>query len=58
MFGALHTDLSKAFNCLSHNIIIVKLNAYGFGMKALDFIYNYLRNRKQRTKIDYAYNSW
>ena len=27
-------------------------------MKGLDFIYNYLRNQKQRTKIDNAYSSW
>ena len=52
MFGALLTDLSKAFDCLRHNIIIAKLNAYGFEMKTLNFIYDYLSNRKQRTKID------
>ena len=27
-------------------------------MKSLNFIYDYLRNRKQRTKIDYAHSSW
>ena len=58
MFGALLSDLSKAFDCLPHDIIIAKLNAYGFDMKALNFIYDYLRNRKQRTKIDNAYSSW
>ena len=39
VFGALLTDLSKAFDCLLHDIIIAKLNAYGFDMKALNFIY-------------------
>ena len=59
MLWALLTDLSKAFDCLPHNIIIIaKLNSYGCDMKALNFIYNYLSNRKQRTKIDNAYNSW
>ena len=39
VFGALLTDLSKAFDSLLHDIIIAKLNAYGFDMKALNFIY-------------------
>ena len=30
----------------------------GFDMKAVEFIYNYWRKRKQRTKIDNAYSSW
>ena len=58
MFGALLTDLSKAFDCLLYDIIITKLNAYRFDMKRLNFIYDYLRNRKQITKIDNAYSSW
>ena len=33
MFGAVSTDLSKAFNCLPHDIFIAKLYAYGFDMK-------------------------
>ena len=46
IFGAILTELSKAFDCLSHDIIIAKLNAYGFDMKTLNFIYDFLRNRK------------
>ena len=44
MFRALLTDLSKAFDCQLHDITSAKLNAYGFDMKTLNFIYNYLRN--------------
>ena len=58
MFRALLTDLSKAFDCLPHDLIIAKLNAFVFDIKALNFIYDYLRNCKQRTKIDSAYSSW
>ena len=54
MFGALLTDLSKAFDCLSHDLLIAKLNAYGFSIAVLRFVQNYLSNRKQRTKINSA----
>ena len=57
MFGALLTDLSKAFDCLDHELLIAKLNAYGFSLTALKLVHNYLSNRKQRTKINSLYNS-
>ena len=56
--GALLTDLSKAFDCLDHELLIAKLNAYGFDLPALRLIHDYLSNRKQRTKIDDNYSSW
>ena len=56
--GVILTDLSKAFDCLSHELLIAKLEAYGFDKSALKFIYDYLRNRKQRTKVNGLYSSW
>ena len=45
--GAILMDLSKAFDCLSHDLLIAKLAAYGVGGKAIRiFIYSYLFNRK------------
>ena len=58
MFGALLTDLSKAFDCLPHELIIAKLNAYGFKLPALKLMHGYLSHRKQRTKVNHAYSSW
>ena len=54
VFGALLTDLSKAFDCLSHDL----LNAYGFNLAALKLVQSYLSKRRQRTKINQFYSSW
>ena len=57
-FGALLTDLSKAFDCLDHALLMAKCNAYGFGLLALRLIHDYLPNRKLRTKINCSYSEW
>ena len=57
-FGALLTDLSKAFVCLDQELLTAKLNAYGFSLPALRLINDYLSNRKQRTKIENTYSTW
>ena len=44
--GAILTDLSKAFDCLNHDLLIAKLDAYGFSHEALKFIRSYLKDRK------------
>ena len=56
--GTVLTDLSKAFDCIDYNLLIAKLNAYGFEKRSLEFIHSYLTNRKQRTKVDSAFSSW
>ena len=57
VFGVLLTDLSKAFDCLSHELIIAKLNAYRFNLPALKLMHSYLSHRKQCTKVNHAYSS-
>ena len=44
------TDLSKAFDCIVHDFLMAKLEAYGFLYEALKVMHNYLTDRKHRTK--------
>ena len=57
VFGALLTDLSKAFDCLPHDLILAKLHAYGFDEMSLKLMHDYLSGRQQRTKIENTYSS-
>ena len=57
-FGTLLTDLSKAFGCLPHELLIAKLDAYGFDKSSLKLIHSYLLNSKQRVKTNDTYSSW
>ena len=58
VFAALLTDLSKAFDCIPHDLIIAKIAAYGFDTNALKLIHSYLSNRNQTVKINSVYSIW
>ena len=47
-FGVLLTDLSKAFDCLSHELIIAKLNAYKSSLSVPKLMQSYLSERKKK----------
>ena len=49
-FGPLLTDLSKDFACLPHDLLAAKLSAYGLDNNSTRFLFDYLTNRKQRTR--------
>ena len=57
-FGALLTDLSKAFDCLPHDLLISKLHAYGLDIASLKLLHSYLTKRRQKVKINNTYSSW
>ena len=56
--GALLTDLSKAFDSLNHELIMAKLEAYGFDQSSISYTYSYLSDRKQRTKVNNSFSEW
>ena len=57
VFGVLLTDLSRELDCLLHELIITKLNAYRLSVSALKLMQSYISERKQRTKINQAHSS-
>ena len=54
--GAILMDLSKAFDCVPHDLIIAKLAAYGFDSNSLQYILSYLTDREEATRIDGSYS--
>ena len=50
--------MSKAFDCLVHDLLIAKLSAYGFDYASLKLLNSYLTNRLQRVRINANFSSW
>ena len=56
--GSILMDLSKAFDCIDHELLIAKLSAYGLDHQSLKLLKCYLSNRFQRTKVGSVFSSW
>ena len=56
--GIIAMDLSKAFDCLSHRLLLCKLKAYGVSDSACALIKSYLYKRQQRVKIGPKRSEW
>ena len=55
--GAIFMDLSKAFDCIRHDLLIAKLHAYGFSREASLLVNSYLENQQQRVKINGSFSN-
>ena len=58
VIGAVATDLSKAFDCLPHELILEKLEFYGLDEQAILLLRSYLSSRYQRVKLGDTYSTW
>ena len=56
--GGVFMDLSKAFDCVPHDLLIVKLAAYSVDENLLMYIYSYLSNRKQCVRINNVHSKF
>ena len=56
--GALLMDLSKPFDCIKHDLLIAKRSAYGSDSHSLSFVFSYLNEKKQRTKVHNSYSRY
>ena len=56
MVATVLMDLSNAYDCIQHDLLIAKLSGYDIDSVGLLLISDYLSHRKQRTKIGSPYN--
>ena len=50
--GAVLMNLSKAFDCVPHDLLIAKLHAYGLSFDTVTFLNSYLKDGKQNVRIN------
>ena len=55
--GTILMDLSKAYDCIPHDLLMAKSISYEIDKTGLSLNLDYLFRRKQRTKIDPSYST-
>ena len=56
--GVVLMDLSKAFDCVPHGLLLTKLKYYGLTDQACLLLKSYISDRKQRVKIGIPRSAW
>ena len=55
--GMVLKGLPIAYDCISHDLLLAKVEAYGFGMESLNLMNSYLTNRLQSVKVNGTYSN-
>ena len=51
-------DLSKAFDCIKIDLLLAKINAYGFSHEALRLVHSFLENGQQKVKVNGSFSTY
>ena len=54
----IYLDIRKAFDSISHKILIQKLEAYGIGGEVLEWVRDFLKGRRQRVMLNGKKSEW
>ena len=58
VIGIVSMDLSKTFDTLPHDLIVLKLKQYQLDDKIVNLTKGYLSNRRQRVKLGNVHSTW
>ena len=56
--GVVLMDLSKAFDCMPHALLVAKLHGYGMTTNSVKLLASYLTDRLQRVRIGSSFSDW
>ena len=56
--GIILMDLSKAFDCIPHGLLLIKLKCYCLSDQACLLLKSYISDRKQRVKVGHSRSEW
>ena len=56
--GSILMDLSKAYGFLPHDLLLAKLQTYGFSKESIRLFLSYLTNSTERIKLSSRFSYW
>ena len=57
-YDVIYLDFSKAFDVVCHKRLMVKLRAIGIGGRVIQWLEDWIANRKQRVEIEGEHSEW